>query len=519
MLTGSRAVGIEVADRRLIGVEADPATDPPTIRQAISGDVPATGFGESLRNLLAESGIVARVTHLVLSDTDSVHRVQLLPSMTAGERQLFLERELRREMGGNPLFGHVILRQAEGAPRKDEVLVAAVPRKDLDQTLVSLLTAGLRPPRLVTTAPLALARAAETLSPDSFDRPTAVAHWGFRGLTIIIAAEGTLKFVREIPHLTAPGLDVAEWFVTEVQRSIRQYVQTVKGGAIERVLVGAAEARFERVLPDLEARLGLPLVNLNEAIQTLLPEGTEETSALPAGAFLLPLGAALLSPKETANLLPPSILAKERTTVLKKMAGAAAALLVVSLGYYAWGAAQEAANYKKALVRVTADRQSRLAESAQVDGIKQQRETQYQRIRLLKSDPLGGPPLAVVFKELSRVAPGDLRLERLVFGRDEGGARIRLTGAVESGDLAQAQSEFNRFYFGLQGSPLFSEVIFNPPAASRVTIQQAPTVVVEGRTARDFQQQQAGSEQEREAVKGRGKKLAFELELRLKEIK
>jgi hypothetical protein len=180
---------------------------------------------------------------------------------------------------------------------------------------------------------------------------------------------------------------------------------------------------------------------------------------------------------------------------------------------------QEVATHKRALARVTAQKQAGLAEQAQVESIKRERETQYQRIRLLKSDPLGEPPLAEVFKEMSRVAPGDLRLDRLILGRDEKGARIRLSGVVESADLAQAQSQFNRFYFGLQGSPFVSEVIFNPPTSSKVTIQQGPSPIIEGRTASDIRRLSGQADEEREGVRAQGKKLAFELELRLKEIK
>ncbi|MBI4561287.1 MAG: hypothetical protein HY724_04515, partial [Candidatus Rokubacteria bacterium] len=417
VVASSRAIGIEIAAKRLIAVEADPATDPPAIR-AISAEVPATGLGEWLRGLLVEAGMNARGVHLVLSEPDAIHRVQLLPPMTASERQLFLERELGREVGGNPLLGFKVVRQVEGPPRKDEVLVAAVARKETDQTLAGLITARLVP-RLVTTAPLALHRAAEILSPASLDRPTAVAHWGFHGLTVIVADEGTLKFAREIPHLGVPGLDVGEWFVTEFQRSIRQYLQ-VKGRPVGSVLVGSVEARFEQALPDVEARLGLPVVNLNAAIRALLPEGVEEATGR-SGALVLPLGAAMLSPKETVNLLPLSIAAQRRVAVLKRGAAAAAALLVVSLGYSAWGAAQEAASYRKALARVTAQKQARLAEAAQTDRIKQEREAQFQRIRVLKTDPLGGAPLAEVFKEISRVAPGELHLERLALKRDQAG--------------------------------------------------------------------------------------------------
>jgi len=396
------------------------------------------------------------------------------------------------------------------------VLVAAVARKDTDRTLAGLLTARLVP-RLVTTAALALHRAAEILSPASFERPTAVAHWGFHGLTVIVADEGTLRFIREVPHLGVPGLDAGEWFVTEFQRSIRQYLQA-RGRPVGSVLIGSVEARFEQALPAVETRLGLPVVNLNDAIRALLAEGAEATVG-PSGALVLPLGAALLSPKETVNLLPPSIVTQRRVAALKRGAAAAAALLVLALGYSAWGAAQEVASYRRAVARVTAQKQARLAVVAEADRIKQAREAQIQRVQLLKADPLGGAPLAEVFKEISRAAPDELHLERLALKRDQAGANIRLAGAVESADLARAQSEFNRFYFSLQGSPFFSEVIFNPPAASKALIQQGPSPTVEGRTVRDIQRREGSAAQEREGMLGRGKKLAFQLELRLREIK
>jgi len=271
----------------------------------------------------------------------------------------------------------------------------------------------------------------------------------------------------------------------------------------------------------VQQRLGLPVVNLNDAVRDLMPEeAAEEATALLSGALILPLGAAILSPEETANLLPPSILARRRLASLKRGAGVAAALLVLFLGYATWGAAQEAATYRRAAARLTAQKQTRSAEAAQIDQIKQERDKQYERIRLLKSDPLGNPPLAEVFKEISRVAPADLRLERLALGREGTVTTVRLTGRVESADLAEAQSEFNRFYFGLQGSPFFSDVIFNPPNASatRVTIQQGASPSIEGRTAHDFQSR-TESQQAREGILGQGRKLAFELELRLRGFK
>jgi len=257
------------------------------------------------------------------------------------------------------------------------------------------------------------------------------------------------------------------------------------------------------------------VVDLNAAMRDLLPDGVD--TATPAGAFLPALGAALCAPG-ALNLLPPAIPAQRRAALLKRGAAAAAALVVLSLGYSTWGAMQEAATYRKAVAEVASKKRAREAALAQVQQVKQERDRQYERIRLLTGDPLGGPPLADVFKEISRVAPDELRLERLVVGRDAGQVKIRVTGGLESVDLARAQSEFNRFYFGLQESPFFSDVIFNPPTVSKVTIQQGPYGMPEGRTLGDIRARDEAARQ-KDTFGGAGKKLTFELELRLRPVK
>ena len=492
------------------------ATDPPAILQAVSADVPAAGLGETLTGLLAEHGIGARESHVVLAPSASIHRTLLLPPMSTGERRLFLERELGREVGAGLLVDSQPLRAVEGPPRKEEVLAVAIPGAETEQALAGVMAARLSP-RLVTTIPLALTRAAEVLAPESVDRPTAVAHWGFQGLTLVVVDGGAPRFTREIPHLAAPGIDPRDWFVTEFQRSIRQYTQTVKGSTVSSVLIGSVDARFEAQLEDIAGRLGMPVVNLNQTLRDLLPESPDQGT--PAGVFLPALGAALAAPG-ALNLLPPAIPARRRSALLKRGAAAAAALLVLSLSYSTWGAMQEAATYRKAVAELTAKKRAREAQIAQVQQIKQERDRQYERIRLLTGDPLGGPPLAAVFKEISRVAPDELRLERLTVSRDAGLVKIRVTGWLESIDLARAQSEFNRFYFGLQESPFFSDVIFNPPSASKVTIQQGSGSygLPEGRTLTDIRTRDEAL-REKDTFGGAGKKLTFELELRLRPVK
>lgn len=511
-----RTLGLELTGKRLVVVEVDPATDPPAILQAVTAELSATGLGETLTGLLAQHRIGSRESHVVLAPSTSAHRTLLLPPMSASERRLFLERELGRELGAGLLVDSQPLRTVEGPPRKEEVFTVAVPGAETEQALAGVMAARLSP-RLVTTIPLALTRAAEALAPESADRPTAMAHWGFQGLTLVVVDGGAPRFTREIPHLAAPGIDPRDWFVTEFQRSIRQYTQTVKGATVGSLLIGSVDARFEAQLEDVAARLGMPVVNLNQTLRDLLPEGPDDGT--PAGVFLPAFGAALAG-QGALNLLPPSILARRRVALLKRGAAAAAALLVLSLSYSTWGAMQEAATYRKAVAELAAKKRARDAQIAQVQQIKQERDHQYERIRLLTGDPLGGPPLADVFKEISRFAPDELRLERLVVGREAGLVKIRVTGWLESVDLARAQSEFNRFYFGLQESPFFSDVIFNPPAVSKVTIQQGsgPYGLPEGRTLSDIRARDEAQRQ-KDTFGAAGKKLTFELELRLRPVK
>ncbi|MFQ5827585.1 MAG: type IV pilus biogenesis protein PilM [Candidatus Methylomirabilia bacterium] len=517
VLTSHRTIGLEIAATRLIAVEVDRSTDPPTILKATARAVPAgTLDGALLKSLMVEGGITGRQAHLVLSPPDSTHRIEVLPSMTGRERQLYLERGLARELGGNLLVGHQTLGQTEDAVRKDEVLVVAVPRKEVDQPLSALLDARLIP-HLVTTAPLASLEVARSLSPFSLDRPTAVVHWGFRALTVTVVERGTIRLTREIPQLAVPGLQLSEWFVTEFQRTVRQYTVASKGEPVGAVVVGSVDANFERVLPEVEARLpGVSVFNLNEAIRGVLPPETEELAGVPAGAFLLPLGVAMLSSRETANLLPRSIVEARQSRLLKTVGGVVAALLVLSLGYSFWGAAWEVASYRRALAVRTAAKQTHLARVRGVERILREREIQRQRIHLLTQDPLGGPPLADVLKEISRLAPDHLRLEELALSRDKAGTRMRLTGAVEFADIARAQSEFNRFYFGLGDSPFFFEVRYG---ALRPEVQTSQRRSKEGRRARDLRRKAQPPQSTQEMVTAEEDRLAFELTLHLKELR
>lgn len=285
---------------------------------------------------------------------------------------------------------------------------------------------------------------------------------------------------------------------------------------MEQMLFGNAEAAIEPVFADpgqFESRLGMPVLNLNETLRALLPEGAEEAAGLPAGVFLLPLGAALLAPEEVPNLLPQAIIVSRRSRQMTRAALAAAILLVLVMGSSFWGASREAAALRRTLERQRAASQAQQADVSRVERIEGERRQVRRWIRFLSDDPLGAPPLADALKDVSRLAPDQLRLERLVISKGEGGHSMKLSGAVKEPDLARAQASFNRLYFGLRDSPFFYEVSYLPEVEKK---KEGVPAVIEGRRVVDIRPREAAT---REVVSASEQQLNFELTLRLREMR
>lgn len=488
---GRTVTGLEWADGKLIAVEVSGAR----VSRARVREAPDAGLG---RQALDDLGVTTARIHLVAWDPEQIHRTELLPPMSAAERSQFLERELAREGAVARVIGSRILRRLEEGLRKDDVLVVAAPREWLDRLLAPLVAARCTP-GLVATAPLALAMAAQALSPRPLDRPTIVCHWGLAGLTVVVVANGALRLARQIPHVTAPGLDPIERVITELERSGRHYAQISKGQRVEQLLIANAQPSMEALFSDLErleSRQGLPTVSLHEALRSRLPPGTETEAGLPAGAFLFAYGAALLSPRETPNLLPRTLVIARRSRRVQQVALAAGIVLLLALGVGVWEVRRDAPGLRRALGEALATRQSLQARLADAGDIEGERARVRRWVRLLKEDPLGAPPLADSFKELSRLAPDRLRLEELAMSKDERGWGLKLVGALKEGDLARAQVAFNDLYFGLRASPLVHDVTFSrgpaPPAGVMVIpsasgVVPAPPVVTRAERQLPFQ--------------------------------
>lgn len=472
-----RVFGVEMAAGRLVVVEASRRTVRAAHILALPEPAP-DGFSPAA--LLEQAGLRRGDLHLVAWDSEQVHQLLTLPPMSAGERALYLRRELTRDGGPRAIGAEVVRRVTDGAP-KDEVLAVAAPGEAVDR-LLAPFRATRGTPRLVTTGPLALVAAARALVPDLDAQPTVLAHLGFSGLTVVVVASGRLTLARQIPRLAAPGLDPLEWAGTEIQRSVRHYAMTSKGQTAARVVFATRVAAMERLFCEsgqLEQRLGLPIVNLNELFRALLPDGVEEQAGPAAGALLLAFGAATLAPRRAANLLPPRMLAEQRSRAVTRRAVAAGLLLTLALAAAYGGATRDVQRVRAELARTRLLRQANEARARDVATIQTQRQRTADRVRLLLEDPLAQPPVAEALREVSRLAPDGLRLHVLSVSRGDRGLAITLSGIVAEGDLAAAQRDFNRLYFGLRDSPLFYDVTFvkrpavAPSAAPGVAAQPA----------------------------------------------
>lgn len=467
MLIRPRITGLDLTPGRLVAVELSRRG----IERAVAVE-PADGDPARLAARLAQGDLATSRIHLVGWDASHLHRTMLLPRMSRRERAGFLERELTRgEDGQTRLFDAQVVRQvAEGAATKDEVLIAAGPRESFERLLTPLLARRLTP-RLVTTAPLALVAAAHALAPEPILRPAIAVDYGATGLTLAVMSDGVLKLARQVPRLVVADVDLQQWMTAEIQRSLRHYAQIAKGERVEAVYLGATEGFVdEGTAPraELEARLGLPVTDLTEALELRLLEGAARSADAPAGVFLLAFGAATLTPGRTPNLVPPALVRAGSVRRLRR--GGLVAAGVVAL---VMAAAASAASREATALRAEVDRLRKMASAVQVQAsetgrIAGEREQIRQWLRLLADDPLRMSVLGDALKEVSRLAPDELRLERLAVTRGERGYAMKLAGTVAQADLAEAQATFNRLYFGLRESLLFHHVGFSlvKPAAA-----------------------------------------------------
>jgi hypothetical protein len=279
-----------------------------------------------------------------------------------------------------------------------------------------------------------------------------------------VVSEGVLKFARVIePPATA--IDPFDWIPVEIDRSIRHYGVLSKGERVEQVMVSVSDAASAaRVFTggELSERLRLPVTNLNALLAPELPRPWPAEMA--AGAFMLAYGAALLPAGDAPNLLPPALAFQWRSRRVITAAVAVGAASVLLLATTAVSTEQRARGLRDRLRQSQASQQNEQARLAQEQAAEAERERMREMTRLLVDDPLNLIPPADPLREIARVAPAQLRLERLTVTADGQGYVVSLVGRVEQDEVTDAHQVLNEFYYGLRGSTIFDAV----------SIQQAP---------------------------------------------
>ncbi len=454
----------------------------------------------------------ATPVHVVLSDPETVHRVLLLPPMTARERSEVVTREAARDgSAARAVASHVVRRvEVDGLP-KDEVLVALASPEGLQQSLDPLVRGGTIP-RAVVTGSMGLLAATRALAPSLLDRPTALVHWGPSTMTIVVVTEGILKFARVIePPATA--IDPFDWIPVEIERSLRHYGVLSKGERVEQVMVSVADAgSAARVFTggELLERLRLPVTNLNALLEPELPRPWPAEMA--AGAFTLAYGAALLSAGDAPNLLPPALAFQWRSRKAITAAVAASAASILLLTASAVSTSQQARTVRDRLRQAEATLQSRQARLAEVQAIETERRQKAEVAGLLVNDPLHLIPPADPLREIARLAPAQLRLERVTVTADGQGYVVSLVGRVEQDELTEAHQVLNEFYYNLRGSPIFDAISIQQ--SPRVTLPEAVSAAATAATAEPARGAAAAAED----TAASGSPLGFTLVMRLRRL-
>ena len=503
-----RRLGVEAAGDRLIAVAVSRG------RISSARAMALLPTGASIGPLALQPRFGAAPVHVAISDPGTVHRLLLLPPMTARERSEVVRREAAREGEVPRAAAWCAVRrvEVEGFP-KDELLVVTTSAEHLEQALGPILEGG-TVPRAVVTGPVALLAAARALSPTPLDRPTALVHWGTSTLTIAVVSEGVLKFARVIEP-PAATLDPFDWIPVEISRSVRHYGSLSKGERVEQVMVSVVDADAARQVfagGDLAERLRLTLTNLNALLAPALPQPLDPD--LASGAFTLAYGAALLGASEAPNLLPPALVFRQRSrrVVAAAVAVSAAAVLLVASSLPSMAERTDGLRNRLAQLQ-SAQRaaQARLEEGRRTDA---ERERARQVAVFLVDDPLNLIPPADPLREIARLAPADLRLEQLTMSADAQGYSVNLVGRVEQDDFAEAHRTLNEFYYGLRSSPIFHTV----------TIQQtswlAPSVAATADTSGTSAEQDAQGAPDLAALSsvGANRPLGFVFVLRLKRV-
>lgn len=321
-------------------LEVCPSTQGPLLKWGATmldrknGKPYAHSAAEALRKLLTHHGIATRDARILLSGPSTVTLPLDLPPLPPKEIPNAVRWSVVRAMPF-PLADAVMDHQALATKPGDQeqtVLVAAVKRTALDESVHIIQTVGLSPVQ-VSVLPIALSGLMQAL-PVKSNETTLLLDLRPHLATLIFFHGRTLHLVR---NLTADAgiavkgdagpKDSLSMLIDEIWLSLAYYQERFSGEKIQHLLVAGSSHDLERVTPALSEALGIPVEPVN--LSRVLPAGGEEP--LPPA---LAAAAGIVFDQSTMNLLPREIQYRTQRKVLRT--GLRAVVATLLLGVLTW---------------------------------------------------------------------------------------------------------------------------------------------------------------------------------------
>jgi Tfp pilus assembly PilM family ATPase/Tfp pilus assembly protein PilN len=410
---------------------------------------------EGLQQLLSTHGMTARETRLLLSGPSTVTLPLDLPPLPAKEVPNAVRWSALRAMPfpmGEAVFDHHSL-GAKSGEQEQTVLVAAVRRSALDESVGILQAAGLSPVQ-VTVLPLALSGLMHALPVKSKEttllldlRPHLATLIFFRGhelhMVRSLAAEGGAP-----AKGNAESKGTLQKLVDEIWLSLAYYQERFSGEKIHRLLVAGSTQDLDRVQSALSEAVGIAVEPVNLS-SVLLSMGKEQPMP-PA----LAAAAGILFDPSKVNLLPREIRYSKQRKVLRTALRAAAVTLL--LGVLAWTGIEtlEVRQKRQEVLehRAAQERMSSVAEEV--------RRFQHASATIAPTLSIYEEPLAFnrrwlgALKALSVAAPPALSLTGI---ESDGTRGLKMKGLVFA-DADPPELSLSEFMARLSESPYFGTV-------------------------------------------------------------
>jgi Tfp pilus assembly PilM family ATPase len=439
-------------------LEVSPSTHGPFLKWGAAMIDRANGMpyrqsaSEGLRKLLTTHGMTARETRLLLSGPATVTLPLELPPLPPKELPNAVRWSVVRAMPfplAEAILDHYRL-GGKGSDSEQTVLVAAVKRSALDESVAIIQAAGLSPVQ-VSVLPLALGGLIHAL-PVKGKETTLFLDLRPHMATLIFFRGRDLHLVRTLnaeEGLSAKGeadpQAVLQRLIDEIWLSLAYYQERFSGEKIQRLLIAGSTHDLERVQPALSDAIGIPVepVNLN----SVLSMGRKD-EALPSA---LAAAAGILFDPSKVNLLPREIrFSKHRKILRTALRGLAVTMLV---GVVAWtGLETLKVRYKRQEVldqRAALDRIGSVAEEV--------RRVQRAGASLSPTLSIYEEPLAYnrrwlgALKTLSAATPPSISLTGL---EADGMRGIKVRGLVFT-DADPPELALSEFMANLTDSPYF----------------------------------------------------------------